>query len=354
MNFDDFNLFGYCILIIGNYFMAKRKKIIIWIIIVVLIGGVIYYYQKSGKPKTEYTTADVQRGNLSQTVSVTGEINSNTQIDLSLKNTGRLRTLKVDIGDKVKKGQQLAVIDAGTLLADLRAARFDVDYQRRTYFSIKNSNSYNNNQKLAQKAKIKSAEAAVDSVLAQLQETTLESPIDGIIIKKEVNQGEMAVANSAILTVAEEGNLILESNIPESDIAKVKIGQKADVTFDALGISEKFEAEVFEIDPAATVIQDVVYYRVKLKMNRQDERLKAGMSCDIDIKTSEKENVLIIPLRAVKTEGGQKTVEILKDAKTNAIEKINVQLGLEGDEGMVEVVSGLKGGEKVITFTKVQ
>jgi HlyD family secretion protein len=332
--------------------MSKRKKIIIWIIIIAIIGGGIYYYQKSGKSKTEYTTTDVQRGNLSQTVSVTGEINPNTQIDLSLKNTGRLRTLKVDIGDKVKKGQQLAVIDEGTLLANLRAARADKDYQKKTYLSIKTSSEYSRNQKLAQKTKITSAEEAINAVLAQLRETTLESPIDGIIIKKEVNQGEMAVANSAILTVAEEGNLILESNIPESDIAKVKIGQKADVTFDALGISEKFEAEVFEIDPAATVIQDVVYYRVKLKMNRQDERLKAGMSNDIDIKTSERENVLIIPLRAVKTEGGQKTVEILKDAKTNTIEKRNVTLGLEGDEGMVEIISGLKGGEKVITFTK--
>ncbi|PIR73552.1 MAG: hypothetical protein COU40_02335 [Candidatus Moranbacteria bacterium CG10_big_fil_rev_8_21_14_0_10_35_21] len=332
--------------------MSKRKKYTIWVIIIAVVIGGGYFYKKSQKPKVEYTTEVASRGGLAQTVSVTGEATQENQINLSLKNTGRLRTLNVDVGDKVKKGEQLAVIDEGTLLSNLSTARAEADYQKKTYFNIKDKSAYTKNQKLAQKSKVASAEASVEAVIDQLRETTLESPIDGVVIKKLVNQGEMAIASATILTVAEEGDLIIQSNVPESDIVEIKIGQKADVTFDAIGSKEIFEAEVYEIDPASTVIQDVVYYRIKLKLSTQDERLKPGMSCDLDVKISDRSEALMIPLRAVKDGNGEKYVEVLKNEKTSEVEKVKVETGLEGDEGMVEILSGLQGGEKVVTLTK--
>jgi RND family efflux transporter MFP subunit len=335
--------------------MAKKKTYFILGLIILVIGG--YFYYKNKKPAVVYTTETASKGNLAQTVSVTGKFVPEKQYDLAFKASGKITQMSVDVGDAVKKDQKLAQIDRGTLNANLRGAQEEVTAQKKSLSNMqRRHDTYNSQQESAQKAEIRKAQAAVDAIYEQLRDTWLYSPIDGMVIKRNVNDGEIATINDSgtttVLTVAPNTDPIIESNIPESDIAKVAVGQKATATFDALTSEEKFEAEVFEIEPASTVIQDVVYYKVKLKVNNLDPRLKIGMSNDIDIKTAEKDNVVMIPLRAVKTEGSQKYVEILKDEKNNIVEKIFVTTGLTGDDGMVEVTLGLKGGEKVITLTK--
>ena len=121
------------------------------------------------------------------------------------------------------------------------------------------------------------------------------------------------------------------------------------MSFDPLYPEEIFDATVTSIDPASTVIQDVVYYRIKLQLDNLDPRLKAGMSANIDIKTMEKENVLMIPIRAVKGENGEKYVDILNESD-NTTQKAKVVTGIDGDDGMLEIISGLKAGDKVVTF----
>jgi multidrug efflux pump subunit AcrA (membrane-fusion protein) len=100
------------------------------------------------------------------------------------------------------------------------------------------------------------------------------------------------------------------------------------------------------------VIQDVVYYRIKLMLDNLDPRLKAGMSANIDIRTAEKDNVLTIPVRAIKDEDSGKFVDVLQ--ADNTTKHVKVTTGLAGDEGMVEVTSGLNGGEKVVTFVSTK
>lgn len=127
------------------------------------------------------------------------------------------------------------------------------------------------------------------------------------------------------------------------------------VTLDALTPNDIFKATVFEIDPAATNIQGVVYYRIKTKFDALDPRFKAGMSANVDIATAEKDNVIVIPQRAVKTEDGtsKKYVDVLQ-ADGLTTKKVYVQTGLQGNEGMIEITSGLSGGEKVVTFQSVK
>ncbi|MDZ4385432.1 MAG: efflux RND transporter periplasmic adaptor subunit, partial [Candidatus Moranbacteria bacterium] len=307
------------------------------------------------KPVTTYTTENVKRGSLAQTVSETGTINPVDQLDLSFKVSGRVIELTADVGDTVKAGQLLAQVDLGTLSAELSGVRQDLQVQKETLASMKkNPSQYNYEDKDAQRAKIRSAEAAINSALARIRDTKMFSPADATVLKRGVDLYETTVANSPspVFTIGNPDDLVIETEVPESDIVKVKLRQKSEVTFDALPADQIFEAEVTEIDPASTVIQDVVSYRVKLKLAVQDGRIKPGMSANIDIMTAGKDDVLMIPVRAIHMDGKQKYVDVLTDEKNNITERRNITTGLEGDEGMIEVVSGLKEGEAVITFVK--
>ncbi len=332
--------------------MAKTKKWIIWIVIaVVIVGGIVFYF-KSKKPVTTYTTADAVRGTLLRTVSATGTLNPDQQIDMSFKTTGTLKSIMVDVGDQITKGEKLATIDTGTLLSQLRVSQAQLLVQKSTLSNMLNHKKASTvQQRDAQRAMVDQAQASVSVIQDQLKEVDLLAPFDGIVTKRNANPGETVVLNlnSPILTVIQKDDLLIESNIPESDIAKVAIGQGVDVTLDALTANDIFKASVFEIDPASTEIQGVVYYRIKLKFDNLDPRFKAGMSANLDIATAQKDNVISVPSRAIKTDGDKKYVDVLQ-AVDNTTKKVYVQTGLEGDDGMVEITSGLKGGEKVVTF----
>ncbi len=340
--------------------MAKyKKRIIFLVIVVVLIGGGVYYF-KTKKPAIEYTTQKAEKGTLTQTVSVTGKVVSQSEADLSFKLSGRIESMYVEIGDKVIKGQKIATIDRGTLNQQLSGARQDLLVQRNTLYDMKKRKAtYSWAQEEAQRARIKSAEESVNALLEQISETILYSPISGTVITKNVEVGETTVANAvtantSVVTIAGEGDLEIQANVPESDIVKVALGQKADATLDAFTAQDIFSSEVIEIEPSSTVIQDVVYYKIKLKFPTPDSRFKNGMSADVDIHTAQKDNVVFIPERAIKDDGGRKYVEILKDGKNNIIDRAYVETGMRGDDGMIEITSGLSGGENVITLSKTQ
>lgn len=340
--------------------MAKnKKKWIFLVIIIALIGGGAYYF-KTKKAAVEYITQKAEKGTLAQTVSVTGKLVAKEQADLSFKVSGRVEAMYVDIGDKVQKGQKIATIDKGTMNEQLTEAQEYLIAQRNTLYDMKKRKAtYSWAQEDAQRAMIRKAEAAVAAVKEQISETTLYSPIGGIVITKNVDEGETTVANAvtantSVVTIAREGELEVQANVPESDIIKIILGQKAEVTLDAFSAEDIFPAEIVEIEPSATVIQDVVYYKVKLKFPSYDFRFKNGMSADTDIHTVEKNDVVFIPERAIKEDGSQKYVEILKDEKKQIIERANVATGMRGDDGMIEIASGLSGGENVITISKTQ
>jgi HlyD family secretion protein len=135
--------------------------------------------------------------------------------------------------------------------------------------------------------------------------------------------------------------------VPEADVAKVKVGQSATITLDAYGDDVKFTGTVSAKDPAETKIQDAVYYKIRVQIEPAGKEVKPGMTANVTIKTGESKNTLVIPLRAVRTkaESGQKTVRTLEN--NQPVEK-NIDLGLRGDEGRVEVIKGLQEKEQVI------
>jgi len=197
-----------------------------------------------------------------------------------------------------------------------------------------------------QEAMVKQAEAKRDAILAQISKTILRSPIKGIVTKKEVKVGEIIVANAVVFSLILGNQFEIEANIAEADIAKVKIGNRAKITLDAYGNEVIFEAAISKIDPAETIIEGVATYKVVLQLEKEDERIKSGMTANIDILTASRENVVIIPEKAIFTKNGDKFVKVLSGKKE--ITEVKVKTGLRGFDGSVEITEGISEGEQVI------
>lgn len=203
----------------------------------------------------------------------------------------------------------------------------------------------------SKQADIKSYEASVENIRAQVAKTFLRSPISGTVTKQDAKVGEIVSANSIVASVISSGNYEIDSHIPEVDIARIKIGDKARITLDAYGNDVVFEAKVISIDPAETVIEGVATYLTKLNFTKPDSRIKPGMTANMDIVSARHENALSVPQRAVQKETGKEFVVVYKgvdDKKTYITEKRIVTTGLRGVDGYIEIVDGLKEGEEVV------
>lgn len=196
-------------------------------------------------------------------------------------------------------------------------------------------------------ASIRRAQATLDMYLGQLNKTIINAPFDGVVTDVNYKKGEQTSATEPAIILIGISDKEIKVDVPESDIAKVKLGDAVDITLDAFSSDEKFNGQVMFIDPASTDINGVIYYKVKVNFVDNDNRIKAGMTADLTINTDKRDNVLTIPSRAVIYRDNVKYVQLLANGKL--VEK-PVATGLRGDDGMIEVISGVKAGESVVTF----
>lgn len=196
----------------------------------------------------------------------------------------------------------------------------------------------------AQEAEVESAEASVMNLQAQLAKTVIRSPIAGIVTKQDAKTGEIASAGVSLTSVISDAKYEIEANIAETDIAKIKIGNEAQVTLDAYGNDVVFVATVTSIDPAETIIDGVPTYKTTLQFKEGDARIKSGMTANTDIAGVKRDNVLFIPGRTISGKGTAKTVNLVEGETTR---EVSVETGLRGSNGDVEILSGLKEGDKV-------
>jgi len=218
-----------------------------------------------------------------------------------------------------------------------------------TYTSANLAIKISQNSTLAEEAGVEQAAAGVASAEAELAKSIIKSPIDGVIITMDAKLGEIVPASKNIISIISYGDYQVESYIPEADIAKVKIGNIAKTTLDAYGDNIVFQTEVLKIDPAATVIDGVPTYKVTLKFISQDEKIKSGMTANLDILASQKDNVLILPNRLVTTKDDGKYVSVLNPADMSEVIEKKIVTGLRGSDGNVEIISGLNEGDKVVS-----
>lgn len=200
------------------------------------------------------------------------------------------------------------------------------------------------------RAQVQQAQAALELINNQINNDTIKAPIAGIITQVNYKVGEQSGSAKPVIVMIVANNYEIDIDVSETDIAKVKISDPAKVTLDAYGDSVKFAGRVMFIEPAETLIQGVTYYKVKIDFSPDVEHpIKPGMTATAEIVTATRDNVLMIPMRAVLDKNGHKYVRVLYGAE--ALESL-VKLGLAGDGGMVEVLSGVKEGDLVVTFTK--
>lgn len=205
------------------------------------------------------------------------------------------------------------------------------------------------------RAAVQSAGAALATTEANRHKALIYAPVAGIITKKNHEVGESNSAATPVLVLMPISDYEIEANVSEADIIKIKIGQNVDVTLDAYDNNHIFKGRITSIDPAETLISDVVYYQVKVVLDPTEADLKgikAGMTANVTIFTNQRDQVLMIPERAIEEKNGKKYVRVLIDSKSQKMAEKEITTGLRGNEGMIEVVSGLNEGEEVVTFAK--
>ena len=199
-------------------------------------------------------------------------------------------------------------------------------------------------------ARVAQAQGDLQRNVATLEDYRLRAPADGTITRVDVRVGEQAVAGQPAVSLLGSVPLQIKVKVAEADIAKVAVGQTATITLDAFGDSRPFTGGVAAVDQAPTLVDGVVYYNVTVMFIGDATDVKIGMSADVDILTAVREQVLVVPARAVRGRAAALYVQVPR--ATGDPEERTVTIGLRGEDGLVEVLSGLTEGEQVVTLNR--
>lgn len=197
----------------------------------------------------------------------------------------------------------------------------------------------------SQAAYVRQNQASYQTAAARYSKTILRSPISGTVTKVDIKLGEIAPANQNVISVISTKKFQIEANIPEIDIRKIQVDDIATLTLDAYGDDQKFEARVIFIDPAEEIKDGVPTYKTTFEFTSDDERIKSGMTANLVITGQSKDNVLAALKRSIYRKDDKQYVKVMDGSTTKEVE---ITTGFEGSLGKVEVLSGLKAGDKVI------
>ncbi len=365
------------------------KKVIKFLLVVAVIGGVAYLMTGKSAKQTFYTTKPIEKGSLIEKITATGQINPISTVNIGSQVSGTISEIYVDYNSEVKKDQILAQIDPALFQATVDKCRAnlevakaqakisenDIIYYKKElerkkqlrasqYSSVKELDTaereYNNAiaQLALQKATIQQAQAQLESAETELKYTKIISPIDGIVVSKEVEVGQTVAASfqtPTLFYVAEDlAKMQIEASVVEADIAKVQEGQKVEFSVDSFP-DEIFEGVVTQVRNEAITTSNVVTYTVIIEVNNAELKLKPGMTANVEIITADKKDILLVPNKALRyyvtDENGDtkrykdKGVWILQNGKP---ERVVVQTGISDDENTELLGSELNVGTNVI------
>ncbi len=197
-------------------------------------------------------------------------------------------------------------------------------------------------------AKISRDQASIQKTQAQIQDRIIVAHSSGIVTKISGEVGKVIGPNVTVISLVPSGVLQVNLNVLVDDMANIKLGQEARITLDALE-GKEFGGKVVTIDRTETIIGGKAHYKTTVLFDKEDEQIKHGMIANIRIKTASSENTLFVPVNAIQKKDGKKIVQVLE---MNQVVEKEVTTGLQNDGGMIEITSGLLGGEQVILAKK--
>ena len=331
------------------------------------------------KETNNYITARIGKGNIVQKITASGIINPISTVDIGTQVSGIVAEIYVDYNSKVSKGQLLALIDPQTFeasvdqkqaaldiaKAELEVTKNDVIYYKKHLDRIKKLNTskystdkeletaqrdYDNSlaQKTLKEAQVSQAAAILKQARIDLDYTKIVSSVDGVVISREVEVGQTVAASfetPVLFNVAEDlTKMQIAASVVEADIAKVKEGQKVEFSVDSFP-DEVFEGVVTQVRNNPITTSNVVTYEVIIGIDNKDLKIKPGMTANVEIITAERNDVLLIPNKALRfytlDENGDvrrykdKGIWLLKNGKP---ERINVITGVSDDD-RTEIIS---------------
>ena len=362
----------------------KNKKVWMGIGAVVVIALVVWMCSGGKKEqKAEFSTAKVEKQNISTSITATGTIEPVTSVTVGTQVSGIVSKLYVDYNSIVKKGQIIAELDKTNLISELNRAKADLssaqstlNYETANYNRYKtlfdkgliSANDYENARLSFDKAQqtVRSSRENVQKAQTNLGYATITSPIDGVVLSKSVEEGQTVAASfntPELFTIAQDlTDMRVIADIDEADIGGVKEGQRVSFTVDAYP-DDKFEGQVTQVRQQATTESNVVTYEVVISAPNNDLKLKPGLTANVTIFTLEKNDVLAAPAKALRfmpTEAllseGQSIEDVEAPTKVwtlegNVFKAHAVQVGTTN--GMLtEIISGIsEGTEVLVDFT---
>jgi HlyD family secretion protein len=198
----------------------------------------------------------------------------------------------------------------------------------------------------AQEAAVEAAQASVESARAKIENAQIIAPISGTVTQFDAKVGQIASPNTPLVSIMSNTGYEIDAGVSEIDVGKILINNKVSMTLDAFP-NETFWGSVFYTAPSETNTQGVISYQVKISFDKPDQRLKSGLTANIDIETKHKDDVLILPQYAVLQNDQGTFVETLLN---NVIKQNPVVLGIADQKGNVEIISGVTEGEQVLNI----
>ncbi|WP_433212789.1 efflux RND transporter periplasmic adaptor subunit [Dactylosporangium sp. CS-047395] len=346
------------------------------VLVLAAVGGAFWAYQivsgpaasaDTGQSTTRTRLVAVTQGTVSQTVSATGSVASAATANANFTTSGTVTEVDVKVGDVVTKGQTLAKVDPTAAQASLDTAKANLTAAKAALTRDENNDADDATIASAE-AQVATAQANVTSAQATVNGTVLTAPIAGTVTavsgavgssssssSSSSNSGgggtgtgttSSASSSSGFVQLADLSKLQVNASFAEADATKLKAGQTANITWSALS-GTRATGKVATISPTATTTNNVNSYAVAISLDSLPEGVRLGQSTTAVVTIAEAQNALRIPSTALRTAGGQRTVQV---SVNGATEERQVEVGITGG-GFVEVKSGLQAGEQVVVTT---
>lgn len=367
------------------------KKILISLFILIIICISIFFFIRNTEHKPKFKTEILTKGDITEAITASGTVNPVTNISVGTQVSGTIKAIYADFNSPVKKGQTLAQIDPSLFEAQVAQTQANVynaqaNLQRVQSILANDEKIYKRNKSLyaqnfiaksevdlaesnynvdkaqiaSARAQIAQASASLRNNLTNLRYTKIISPVNGIVISRNVDVGQTVAASfqtpTLFLVAQDLTKMQIDTNVAEADIGKVQVGQSVEYTLDGYS-DQTFKGKVKQIRISPTTVQNVVTYDVVVNVDNKDLKLKPGMTANVSIITSKKNNILLVPnaclrFTPIKDEDAPKYktqgLWILKEEKPK---RINIKTGVS-DGSFTEIISDkLHAGESVIIDT---